>query len=361
MDEYADKPGEILFFTGTLPGSGSEQFEAIARWSSWIVHRLKAWIARRVDAKLDFYAWELQKRGALHLHYALHVPDDAARFEIRTQIKNEWIRLLDSVSGFTGVDLYHNSHRGFSHRSNTDLVQADCQEVEKSVGAYLGKYLSKGSRGKNSTDVFHPCRWYGVSRPLRAYEESLRRSITLTFPSVVGWVDSIDVLKNLLSLTADCAWDWLNKVMPGFGGVSYGVSVDTLDELLQLHFGERMKYASINAKVRDKWRDLIREIQRLEIQNPKWWEAMQRRHPSVSRWPEVSRLSGMTLTTPEGMEKAQHFTWGLEDLLRDGHNTWKPRLERHDKSRMIYLVSQVNAALMLHYEIDLKEFSNDDC
>lgn len=361
MDEFAQKPSEILFFTGTIPGTGSAQFEAVARWSSWIVHRLKAWIAKRVEAKHDFYCWELQKRGALHLHYAIHVPDLDVRFELRTKIKNEWIRLLESVSELTGTDVFANTERGFSHRSNTDLVQADCQEVEKSVGAYLGKYLSKGKSAENSTGVFSPCRWWGASRPLRRYEESLRRTIRLTFGKSGQWLDAVENWQRVVQVCSEISHEWINKVVPGRGGVAYDVDVDTLDELIQLEFGERMKYTSINAKVRDKWRDLVRHLSRIEQVNPSWLHKMMRKHRSVAHWERIKALSGVTLTTPESLEVVQHFVWGLQDLLHDGWNTWKPRLPPGDKSRLIYLLKQMEEALLLHYEIELREFSDDDC
>lgn len=361
VDEVAASPGEILFFTGTLPGTGKKQFDAIARYSSYLVHRLKAWVARRVEAKYDFYCWELQKRGALHLHYAVYIPDEKARFEIRTEFKNEWIRLLDYVSRETGVDLYYNKERGFSHRENTQNVQADCQEVTKSLGAYLGKYLSKATNGTSRYGTFAPCRWYGISRPLRQYEKSLRRSITLTFGNVREWLGALDVWRNISSLCRETGWEWTNKVMPGFGGCDFGTKNETLDELLQLHFGERMKYASVNAKVRDKWRDLVRHIDYIEQVNPKWLHTMQRKHRSVGHWPDIKALSGTSLTDPSGLERVQHFTWALQDLLRDSWNTWKPRLKPGAKSRLVYLLREMENALLLHYEIDLKEFRNDDC
>ena len=170
--------------------------------------------------------------------------------------------------------MYSGIHyRGFSHVDNLDMVQADCQEVEKSVAGYLGKYLSKGSQGKSSTAVFHPCRWYGGSRPLRAYEESLRRKLTMTFGAAGEWLNSIDVLKSILSIVSDHTFFWPNKIISGEGGVSYDVSPETIDEMLQLHFGERMSYSSINAKIRDKWGELIRYLQQIEQRNPKWFDS----------------------------------------------------------------------------------------
>jgi hypothetical protein len=360
MDTEASDPSEILFFTGTIPGTGAAQYEAIANWSSWIVHRLKAWVGRRLQSKWDFYAWELQKRGALHIHYAVHAPDPQIRFEIRSEIKNEWIRLLQQVSEKTGVDVFRNTKRGFSHADNLGMVQADCQEVEKSVGAYLGKYLSKATSGKNSTGVFAPCRWWGVSRPLRELEKSFRRSLRLTFGTAGEWLSSTEELKSLLSLISECGFNWENKVISGEGGVSYGVDQDTLNELLKIQFGESMSYASINAKVRDKWRDLIWYLERIEQRNPKWFCAMCRKHVALSDWHNLRALGGSNLCAPDGLRRAHHLVWAFQDLLRDPWNTWKPRLERADQSRLTLLLKEMENALLLEYEFDLVEERKND-
>lgn len=355
IDDMADTPGDILFFTGTLPGTGAAQYEAIARWSSWMVHRLKAWVGKRVEAKYDFYCWELQKRGALHLHYALYCPDPEKSFEIRSEIKKEWIALLDEVSSRSGVDLYLNKSRGFTHAKNKKVVQADCQQVEKSVGAYLGKYLSKASGGENSTGVFGPCRWYGISRAARDLEASLRRSLRLTFSSMNQWEGAIDDLKRILENISDTAFGWANKVIAGEGGVGYGVSSCTLDELLQLHFGERMSYANINTKIRDLWFRLQTRLNQIEQHNKKWIETLSRKHPSLSDWESVVSFSGQDITTPNGIEKMQHISWAIADVLRDPRNTWKPRLEQADKNALIYLTTELDSALVGLYCYDYTE------
>lgn len=164
LDEIA-KPEECVFLTGTLPGSTRQAMAAMAAYAPYIVNGMKAWIAKRVPSKMDFYVWELQGRGALHIHYCLWVPDPIARSYILKEFRNQWVRLIRSVGKQAGVDMFARQGGG-SWRDRPDVVQAYAQTVRKSVGAYLAKYTSK-SAGKGFGG-FHPKRWWGVSRPMSA-------------------------------------------------------------------------------------------------------------------------------------------------------------------------------------------------
>jgi len=158
---------ELLFITCTLPGSTNESMRSLADNASWVVHRLKAWIARRIESKLDCYVWEYQKRGALHLHYVLHCPDSGVAEYIRTNLREEWCRLLDRVGCREGVDMYQRSAGG-SWREDKAKVRVEVAAVRKSVARYMAKYLSKSipSKGFGESGFQAPARWYGVSRPL---------------------------------------------------------------------------------------------------------------------------------------------------------------------------------------------------
>lgn len=167
LDESAPRD-ECLFITLTHPGSTNESFKALAEWSGYIVHRFKSWIAKKVPSKLDFYTWEWQKRGALHLHYCVHCPSLEAFKEIQASVKKEWIRLIDSVCERSGVDLWGRGSGG-SWSGYKSVVRVEAARVKKSVASYLAKYLSKASKigvdGEGRR--FFPSRWYGVSRGLR--------------------------------------------------------------------------------------------------------------------------------------------------------------------------------------------------
>lgn len=164
---------ETLFLTGTLPGSTEDSFRTIAQYSSYIVNALKSWISHYAPEKLDFYCWELQKRGALHLHYAVHVPDDASRAYIIGAFHGWWVQILHRIGDMGNVDMFrkNSSHTWLSDESKVRAVAEVCR---KSVARYLAKYLSKSAAPtKGSARAFTPARWWGVSRPLKALTDSM--------------------------------------------------------------------------------------------------------------------------------------------------------------------------------------------
>lgn len=163
FDKLGCKPENFVFLTGTLPGSTKEAMDAIARWSGWLVHRLKAWLNKyQKGERLDFYVWERQKRGALHLHYCLYCPDSGQRQRILERFKSQWIRLLDSIGKSSNTDMFARSEGG-TWANFKEVTQAYAQEVYKSVVAYLAKYCSKEA-GKDSGGEYYPSRWWGCSR-----------------------------------------------------------------------------------------------------------------------------------------------------------------------------------------------------
>lgn len=156
-----------LFLTGTLPGSTDESMRTIAAWSGYIINRLKTWVSDIQGSKLDFYVWERQKRGALHLHYFVVASTDESARQILHGFRAKWIQILDSVSEKAGTSLFLSA-RGVSWRDCPSKIQAYAQSVRVGVAAYLAKYCSKNS-GKQSpqqSSQYFPSRWWGCSRPL---------------------------------------------------------------------------------------------------------------------------------------------------------------------------------------------------
>lgn len=170
LEKAGYQPSDTLFLTGTIPGSTDEAFRAMAEWSSWAVHRLKALVNHHCPSKLDFYVWEWQKRGALHLHYAVVSKDERAKSWILEHFKEWWKDILDEIGKRSGVDMWARAGGG-SWADDKSVLQAYAQRVRKGVGQYLAKYCSKDS-GKTPRDAYHPVRWWGISRALtRLIEE----------------------------------------------------------------------------------------------------------------------------------------------------------------------------------------------
>ena len=184
LDKAGIPKESMVFLTGTLPGGTDEAMRSLAEWSGYIVHRLKAWVNYRVDSKLDFYCWEWQKRGALHLHYMVVIEDEANRKYVLREFKAEWCRLLAKVGELSGTDLFLRED-GYSHRENLDNVQAYAQEVRSSCAAYMAKYVSK-SGSKDAPIGYYPVRFWGVSRPLRNLMGSMSKRFEISGLSWAG-------------------------------------------------------------------------------------------------------------------------------------------------------------------------------
>lgn len=181
LDRVIGSPGEVIFLTGTIPGSTPMAYQAMADYAHLVVDRLKSWLSKRCCARYEFYVWELQKRGALHLHYAVHLPNEKQRQSVLNGFRAEWCRLLRMVGKLGNCNMFQ---RGFGdYRIHGEsVVQAYAQPVRKSVTAYLAKYCSKEA-GKLSVcpHPYAPKRWWGRSRPLKSLTDSLTKTFWLTF------------------------------------------------------------------------------------------------------------------------------------------------------------------------------------
>lgn len=158
----------VLFLTGTLPGSTDEAMDAIARYSSYIVDRLKTWLYDNGGTSYSMYVWERQKRGALHLHYAVYIDPTERGNRIYHGFKQYWYKLLCNVSLQSGIDLFARK-KGGTWRNSPKVVQAKAVWCTRTIAGYLAKYLSKGKAGGHCNDrtpTYYPVRWFGVSRPL---------------------------------------------------------------------------------------------------------------------------------------------------------------------------------------------------
>ena len=178
MEDMAP-PEECLFLTGTLPGSTVDAFRSLAEWSSYIVHRLKSWIGNYATQKLDFYCWEYQKRGALHLHYCVWLPDTVSRSHIHRGFHGWWVDTLHTIGEKSGCDMFRKNATK-THLGDTSKVRAVAEICRKSPARYLAKYLSKSAapiRGPGRS--FSPARWWGTSRPLKALCDSLTQTIEI--------------------------------------------------------------------------------------------------------------------------------------------------------------------------------------
>jgi hypothetical protein len=124
----------------------------------------------------------------------------------------------------SGIDVYRKN-KGFSWSSNKHIVRVDAQWCERSVSAYLSKYVSKdylnNSQKTCCNPFFCPTRWYGVSRPLLSALRDMTKEIRLEFlPSSLSWAIYEDCL-SLLQSFALKSYSYNHKVGDGKTIVAY--------------------------------------------------------------------------------------------------------------------------------------------
>lgn len=289
---------EVLFLTGTLPGSTEDAFKAIASYSGYIVNSLKAWISTYVPEKLDFYVWEYQKRGALHLHYAVWVPDVGHRRFILDSFKEWWVQALHRVSDLAGCDLFRKNS-GKTWLGDESKVRAVAEVCRKSVARYLAKYLSKSSTPRRgAARLFTPSRWWGTSRPLKALTSTLTTTTEIIVSSVQNvrrrWEDVYAVCASSDSVT----YCYRHNVGVGQTAVSYPSTEDEFEWLrTALEAFSMIKKKDLTEPLRLP----SRELKTLKVAQIRWLEQ------SLTNLPEAqqglrnvlsSHLSWMQILTP---------------------------------------------------------------
>ena len=178
--------------TLTLPGNTSKAKKALANYSSYILNRLLQ-VPRRVKKPVYLFSvWELQKRGALHLHISVSAkPDDLTSKELELichKIKDKWYQVLMEMittvsikrgnreGNYPGVDMFEkntstvNRHDTWRYRPDVWVKGWDIQKIEKSVGKYFAKYASKDAKAGNGFAVVKsnvPSRWWCCNSIIR--------------------------------------------------------------------------------------------------------------------------------------------------------------------------------------------------
>lgn len=190
--EKKGKQDECLLLTVTIPGGGREVYDAVARWSGYICNLMTQQLRnydRGNEGKEErgfFYVWELQKRGALHLHWCLvGYPESVA-----IACKDAWYRALYTIGGEEMINLFE-SDRGKDWSNHPQFWQWDIQKTKKSVAGYFAKYVSKTAGAANATPpndwgqagyTTTPGRWYNMSYSIRTWIKQMSCRIDITVP-----------------------------------------------------------------------------------------------------------------------------------------------------------------------------------
>lgn len=165
--------------TCTIPGSTKEAFSTVSQYSGWIMNRLTQIVRRSTDNPAWFYVWELQKRGALHLHFAIGCSNLSDAVRLAQEIEFKWFELLLELKDKNNVDVFRKNG-DFSWRNRPEKWQSHVAPISKSVAAYFSKYISKQSNSDSrNIKKFPPARWWGSCSYLKRKIEDARFKISI--------------------------------------------------------------------------------------------------------------------------------------------------------------------------------------
>jgi len=224
--------GNCRFVTATFPGSAEGLYEQIARWSGWITAQVNQWL-RDVSPFTDFvYVWELQQRGALHLHYLIANHDKKRLRIVQRRFKTFWKGLCDTLSVKCSRDVWEKSN-GDSWRTKKRVVRTAVQAVKKSVSAYLAKYLSKSQSKRTSGADYCPSRWWGASQGARLLSKrfsAVVRSVLLPIDDAWRVMEAVTALP---SVAAVPVFSYVNQYSPLARGLVVCGSASSVDSIFE--------------------------------------------------------------------------------------------------------------------------------
>jgi len=142
----------------TLPANHGMAFEALAKNTYFVTHRIFSYLKKQYKGEVSwFYVWEYQKRGALHLHLAVHHRDSNLLDTICGDIKRAWIRILQDIGKMESCCMFSDkTQRKCTVSQNWQNHSA---QIRSSVGGYFSKYA-----GKEESKQSWYCQRYPISR-----------------------------------------------------------------------------------------------------------------------------------------------------------------------------------------------------
>lgn len=184
FDRFCAETHKGYFVTFTLPGGTTEAFDALARWSGFVANRVLQAVRDRSKSTLWFYVWELQKRGALHMHLFLAIDNKDPNLDYEQGLRDAWYRALFAVSDKESVDLFRHKDGDFCTVSQ--YWQYDYQAVKTTPSQYISKYVGKSANApsrksemEGDSARFYPHRWWGMCREFTRLIEEYRFKVCM--------------------------------------------------------------------------------------------------------------------------------------------------------------------------------------
>lgn len=173
------KEGQGVFVTLTMAGGTRLAYACMAAASGYIADRMNRWLRYKVSNGLFVYVWELQERGAPHMHYLFRVPDGVDVDAFGRDLQSQWRKILLDVSAESGVDCFARDEGG-TWREEPDYPRCQTKRLDGTYARYISKYCSKERTKGGIASPFRPGRWWGVSYAGR--KEVAKRRLDVWFP-----------------------------------------------------------------------------------------------------------------------------------------------------------------------------------
>ena len=165
----------------TLPADHAAAFKALSSNTYFATNRIFSYLKKQYAGTVSwFYVWEYQKRGALHLHMALHHRCPMLLPTICSDIQKAWVRILVDIGERESCCMFTRKNMRecvMPHKWNMHYDQ-----IRKGVGAYFSKYAGK-EESKQS--------WYCQKYPISRF-----------------WGSSKKIKKVISENSADAVWDF---------------------------------------------------------------------------------------------------------------------------------------------------------
>jgi hypothetical protein len=151
----------------TLPADHEAAFSTLAEHTYYATNLLFSKLKKDFFGSVSwFYVWEYQKRGALHLHIAVHHPNPEMLEEVCASIKAHWIQILLAIGERKNICMF--SRKNLKSCTISQKWQMHSAQIQKAVGAYFSKYAGKTQSKQDYYCTKYPIsRFWGSSRSLK--------------------------------------------------------------------------------------------------------------------------------------------------------------------------------------------------
>lgn len=174
LEKRGKNPSQGVLVTCTLPGDSPSAIREFGKWSGYVINRAFQRVRAVIYASRSwrpsqiswFYCWELQTRGALHVHTCLWSNEPAFSEYLGHVFKAGWEDAIKDISARGESDLC--TKRNGRSCWLPQYWQNDVQIIRQSVARYVSKYVSKDKTKPACWDGarVYPTRWWGMDRVL---------------------------------------------------------------------------------------------------------------------------------------------------------------------------------------------------